>query len=69
MQILAALAVVGLGLCAVVFAAGEQQSEDDTSSVRNLLAATRASITPMTAMKNEPHDCEAADVVRCGYGG
>ena len=51
MQILAALAVVGLGLCAVVFAAGEQQSEDDTSSVRNLLAATRASITPMLAMK------------------
>ena len=52
-QILAALAVVGLGLCAVVFAAAEQQSEDDTSSVRNLLAATRASITPMLAMKNK----------------
>ena len=49
---MAALAVVGLGLCAVVFAAGEQ-SEDDTSSVRNLLAATRASITPMLAMKNK----------------
>ena len=36
LQVIAGLAIVGLGLCAVVFAVGEQ-TQDDTDSVRNLL--------------------------------
>jgi len=41
---MAGLAIVGLGLCAVLFAVGEQ-SEGDTDSVRNLLLATNNAAT------------------------
>jgi len=48
-QVLAAACIVALGLCAVLFAVGEQAGEED--SVRNLLLATKASTTQLAAMK------------------
>jgi len=51
---LAGLAIVGLGLCAVLFAVGEE-SEGDTDSVRNLLLATKASMPQLANLNRLKH--------------
>lgn len=51
MQVLAAACIVALGLCAVLFAVGEQAGEED--SVRNLLLATKASTSQLAAIKKK----------------
>jgi len=43
-----------LGLCAVVFAVGEQ-TQDDTDSVRNLLLATKASMPQLASLNKLKH--------------
>jgi len=50
-QVLAAACIVALGLCAVLFAVGEQAGEED--SVRNLLLATKASTSQLAAIKHK----------------
>jgi hypothetical protein len=50
-QVLAAACIVALGLCAVLFAVGEQAGEED--SVRNLLLATKASTSQLAAIKKK----------------
>ncbi|EKX53325.1 hypothetical protein GUITHDRAFT_133060 [Guillardia theta CCMP2712] len=62
LQVIAGLAIVALGLCAVLFAVGEQSTEDD--SVRNLLQATKSrmpDISKMSARQQALYDSGMED--------
>ena len=62
LQVIAGLAIVALGLCAVLFAVGEQSTEDD--SVRNLLQATKSrmpAISKMSARQQALYDSGMED--------